>query len=107
MIPLNDFTFSFFTGGQKHEKEWQPAQCSGLRIPGDGEPWWAAIYMGQTESDTTEVLLLAAAVLGTAVLCSELILAISDIQTNPIFHPCALLISSAWPLFSFPLKAAL
>ena len=32
-----------------------PLQCSCLENPREGEAWWAAIYGGRTESDTTEV----------------------------------------------------
>ena len=31
-----------------------PLQCSCLENPGDGGDWWAAVYGGHTESDTTE-----------------------------------------------------
>ena len=31
-----------------------PLQCSCLENPRDGRAWWAAIYGGCTESDTTE-----------------------------------------------------
>ena len=32
-----------------------PLQCSFLENPRDGGAWWAAVYGGRTESDTTEV----------------------------------------------------
>ena len=32
-----------------------PLQCSCLENPRDGGAWWAAVYGGRTESDTTEV----------------------------------------------------
>ena len=32
-----------------------PLQCSCLENPRDGGAWWAAVYGGHTESDTTEV----------------------------------------------------
>ena len=32
-----------------------PLQCSCLENPRDGGAWWADIYGGRTESDTTEV----------------------------------------------------
>ena len=38
-----------------------PLQCSCLENPRDREAWWAAIYGGHTESDTTEVTVEAAA----------------------------------------------
>ena len=31
-----------------------PLQCSCLENPRDGVAWWAAVYEGCTESDTTE-----------------------------------------------------
>ena len=31
-----------------------PLQCSCLENPRDGGAWWAAVYGGHTESDTTE-----------------------------------------------------
>ena len=31
-----------------------PLQCSCLENPKDGGAWWAAVYGGRTESDTTE-----------------------------------------------------
>ena len=31
-----------------------PLQCSCLENPRDGGAWWAAVYGGRTESDTTE-----------------------------------------------------
>ena len=32
-----------------------PLQCSCLENPRDGGAWWAAVYGGRTESDTTEM----------------------------------------------------
>ena len=32
-----------------------PLQCSCLETPRDGGAWWAAVYRGHTELDTTEV----------------------------------------------------
>ena len=32
-----------------------PLQCSCMENPRDGGAWWADIYGGRTESDTTEV----------------------------------------------------
>ena len=32
-----------------------PLQCSCLENPRGGGAWWAAVYGGHTESDTTEV----------------------------------------------------
>ena len=36
------------------ERNGNPLQCSYLENPRDGRAWWAAVYGGRTESDTTE-----------------------------------------------------
>ena len=33
-----------------------PLHCSCLENPRDGEAWWAAVYGGRTESDTTKAM---------------------------------------------------
>ena len=69
---LTDFTFIF----QFHTLEKEMATHSTIlawRIPGT-EAWWAAVY-GVAQS-RTQLKRLSSSVLGTAVLCSELILAI-------------------------------
>ena len=45
-----DFSLSCTGGGNGN-----PLQCSCLENPRDGEAWWAAVYGGRIESDTTEV----------------------------------------------------
>ena len=42
-------------GRSPEEGNNNPLQCSCLENPRDGGAWWAAIYGGDTESDTTEV----------------------------------------------------
>ena len=44
-----DFSLSCTGGGNSN-----PLQCSCLENPRDGEAWWAAVYGGRIESDTTE-----------------------------------------------------
>ena len=47
---LNDFTFTFHFHAL--EKEMATHSCVlALRIPGTGEPWWAAVY-GVAKSQT-------------------------------------------------------
>ena len=40
---------------QSNEWNGNPLQCSCLENPRDGGAWWAAVYGGLTELDTTEV----------------------------------------------------
>ena len=54
-IRLSDFTFTVhFHALQKEMATHSSVQCSCLENPRDGGAWWAAIYGGHTESDTTE-----------------------------------------------------
>ena len=46
------FHFSLSCVGEGHGN---PLQCSCLENPRDRGAWWAAVYGGRTESDTTEV----------------------------------------------------
>ena len=45
---LSLFTFMHW------RRKWHSLQCSCLENPRDGGAWWAAVYGGRTESDTTE-----------------------------------------------------
>ena len=47
-----DFPFSLSCIG---EGNGNPLQCSCLENPRDGGAWWAAVYGGRAESDTTEM----------------------------------------------------
>ena len=49
---LLDFHFSLSCTG---EGNGNPLQCSRLENPRDRGAWWAAVYWGHTELDTTEV----------------------------------------------------
>ena len=42
-------------GASIGEGNGNPLQCSCLENPRDRGAWWAAVYGGHTESDTTEV----------------------------------------------------
>jgi len=54
---LSDFTFTFhFSLSFIGEGNGNPLQCSCLENPRDGGSWWAAVYGGRTESDTTEAI---------------------------------------------------
>ena len=63
------FHFSFSCTG---EGNGNPLQCSCLENPRDREAWWAAIYGGRTESNTTEATVEAAAARSLLILtCSK------------------------------------
>ena len=54
---LSDFTFAFHFHSSLlciGEGNGNPFQCSCLENPRDWGAWWAAVYGGRTESDTTE-----------------------------------------------------
>ena len=52
---LSHFTFTFHFHASEKEMATHSSALA-WRIPGGGGAWWAAVYGGRTESDTTEVI---------------------------------------------------